>query len=38
MRSDMTILEVAKAIATDIHFLVPVAVLLVGVALLVKLH
>ena len=38
MRSDMTILEVAKAIVTDVHFLVPVVVLLVGVALLVKLH
>ncbi|PYX99764.1 MAG: translocated intimin receptor Tir [Acidobacteria bacterium] len=34
----MSFVEVAKAIVTDIHFLIPVAVLIVGVALLIKLH
>ena len=38
MRNEMGFAEVAKAIATDIHFLIPVVVLLVGVGLLIKLH
>jgi len=38
MQNEMSFVEVAKAIVTDIHFLIPVAVLIVGVALLIKLH
>lgn len=38
MRSEMSVVEVAKAIVTDIHFLIPVVVLLIGVGLLIKLH
>ena len=38
MTNEMTMMEVAKAIVTDIHFLIPVAVLLIGVGLLIKLH
>ena len=34
----MTIAETTKAIFTDIHFLIPLVVLGVGVALLVKLY
>jgi hypothetical protein len=38
MRNEMSFLEVARAIVTDIHFLIPVVVLLIGVGLLIKLH
>ena len=38
VRNEMGFAEVARAVATDIHFLIPVVVLLVGVALLIKLH
>jgi hypothetical protein len=34
----MTIAKTTKAILTDIHFLIPLAVLCIGVALLVKLY
>ena len=34
----MTFRQTAKAILTDIHFLIPVAVLCIGVALLVELY
>jgi hypothetical protein len=34
----MTFRQTAKAILTDIHFLIPVAVLCIGVALLVQLY
>ncbi len=34
----MGFVRTAKAIVTDLHFVIPVAVLLVGIALLVKLH
>ena len=34
----MTFSEMLKAIATDVHFLVPLAVFLIGLALLIKLH
>ena len=30
--------DVAAAILTDVHFLIPVVVLLIGILLLVKLH
>ena len=38
MTNEMKAGEVAKAIVTDIHFLIPVGVLLIGVGLLIKLH
>jgi len=38
VRSEMSSLEVVKAIVTDIHFLIPVIVLLVGIGLLIELH
>jgi len=38
VRNQMGFAEFARAVATDIHFLIPVVVLLVGVALLIKLH
>jgi len=38
MTNEMSMMEVAKAIVTDIHFLIPVAVLVIGVGLLIKLH
>jgi hypothetical protein len=34
----MSFLQSAKAVVTDAHFLIPVAVLLVGIGLLVVLH
>ncbi|PYY12954.1 MAG: translocated intimin receptor Tir [Acidobacteria bacterium] len=34
----MSFLEVARAVVTDVHFLIPVAVLIIGVGLLIKLH
>jgi hypothetical protein len=34
----VTFLATLKAIATDIHFLIPLAVFLIGLGLLVKLH
>jgi hypothetical protein len=34
----MTFAETTKAIFTDIHFLIPLAVLCIGVALLMKLY
>ena len=37
-RMPMTIAKTTKAILTDIHFLIPLAVLCIGVALLVKLY
>jgi len=38
MRDQMTSIEIAKAIVTDAHFLIPVVVLLIGIGLLVALH
>lgn len=38
MRSEMSFMEFAKAIVTDIHFLIPVAVLLIGIGVLIELH
>ncbi len=37
-RTNMTFAESSKAILTDVHFLIPLAVLCIGVALLVKLY
>ena len=34
----MSFLELLKAVVTDIHFLIPVMVLLMGIGLLIKLH
>ena len=34
----VTFLEMLKAITTDIHFLIPLAVFLLGLGLLIKLH
>jgi hypothetical protein len=34
----MTLLATLKSIATDIHFLIPFAVFLLGLALLIELH
>jgi len=38
VRDQMTSAEVAKAIVTDVHFLIPVVVLLIGIGLLISLH
>lgn len=38
LRSEMSFLELLKAVVTDIHFLIPVMVLLMGIGLLIKLH
>ena len=38
MQTKMSFLEVARAVVTDVHFLIPVAVLIIGVGLLIKLH
>ena len=38
MPDQMTSGEVAKAIVSDVHFLIPVIVLLVGIGLLITLH
>jgi hypothetical protein len=38
LRGDVSLLDKTKAVITDIHFLVPIAVLLIGVILLVELH
>jgi hypothetical protein len=38
MRDQIGFLRTAKAVATDIHFLIPLAVLLIGIAFLVELH
>jgi hypothetical protein len=34
----MSFLQSAKAIVTDLHFLIPLAVLLIGIGLLIELH
>jgi hypothetical protein len=34
----MRFFETARAVITDVHFLVPLVVLLIGIALLVGLH
>jgi hypothetical protein len=34
----MQFVRAAKAVISDVHFLIPVAVLLVGICLLIELH
>jgi len=34
----MSFRQTAKAVVTDIHFVIPLMVLLIGVSLLIKLH
>jgi len=38
VKGQMSFRQTAKAIATDIHFVIPLIVLLIGVTLLIKLH
>ena len=37
-RNQIGFLRTAKAVVTDIHFVIPLAVLLIGIAVLVELH
>jgi hypothetical protein len=38
MRKQIDFLRTAKAVVTDIHFVIPLGVLLIGIAVLVELH
>jgi hypothetical protein len=38
VKGQMSVQQTTKAVVTDIHFVIPLIVLLIGVSLLIKLH